>query len=197
MVFISVHVTLFLLLLLALHISERVCNGNISDATDRDGRIRSELLGIVQGTLHGNADDIRDSRSTTTNECVTELSSSPSSMNQTDADVVGNDVPSGTSIASLDDDKMSATPNATRTTNTIKTHINIGFGALQMIQHDREATQERLIETLLYMHNNHTLFSSSSPTGTAIQTVPCQMHHELCAYWAARGECEIRPGTSR
>jgi hypothetical protein len=191
MAFISVHMTLFLLLLLMLHISERVCNGNISDATDRDSTIRSELLGIEQGTLHGNDDDVRDS------ECVNELSSSPSSMNQTDADVVGNDVPSGTSIASLDDDKVSATPNANRTTNTTKTHINIGFGALQMIQHDREATQERLIETLLYMHNNHTFSSSSSPNATAIQTVPCQMHHELCAYWAARGECEIRPGTLR
>ncbi len=195
MAFITVHMTVFVLLLLVLYVSGGVCNGNISESTDGDSRIRNELLEIEQGTLHGNDDDIRDSTSTTTNECVNELASLPSSMNQTDSDIVGNDVPSGTSISSQDDDKDSTTPDSNRPTSTVKTHINIGFGAIQLIQHDREATQERLMETLLYMHNNYTV-SSSSSTATTIQTVQCVMHHELCAYWAARGECEIRPGTS-
>lgn len=194
MAFITMHMAVLALLLFLLNVSGRVCNGNISDSTDGDSIVRNEILDIEQGTLRGNDDNTRNSASTTTNECVNEFVSSLSSMNQTNSDIEGKDVPSGTSISSLDDDKVSTTPDSNRPTS-MKTRINIGFGAIQVIEHDREATQERLIETLLYMHNNYTL-SSASSTATAIQTVPCRMHHELCAYWAARGECEMRPGTS-
>jgi hypothetical protein len=69
--------------------------------------------------------------------------------------------------------------------------IDAGFGEVQSIYYDPELAQQRLSDMLLYMQNN---FTSTNSMTNDTEVVACLMQHELCAYWAARGECEVRPG---
>jgi hypothetical protein len=180
----------------------RVCDGNGTDTSvdDVENIIRN-LLEVEQGIVHVNIDGIVKSE-TSTNECITKFLAS--SINDADTDALEDDDEgeveqnvSTDAITLHDNDDVNATPNDP--TNERMTHMNIGYGEIQMIQHDREATQQRLIETLLYMYHNYTSSSSSDMTTRSGQPimVECKMNHELCAYWAARGECEARPGTYR
>lgn len=182
----------YVLLFCLLNIFGGTCSGNVTDSSaDSDNNISKNSLAIEHGVIHVHDNDINDS--TTNNECIATLHSS--SLNETIFEFAEDHVPSSTSstIASHVDDMSSTNEHTGSRTIKMKTHINIGFGEIQMVQHAREATQQRLIETLLYMYSNHT---SSITTTSGIQ-VECKMQHELCAYWAASGECEVRPGTYR
>jgi hypothetical protein len=153
---------------------------------------RSDVIRIGQDSnIHVSEDRILDDNngSPTTNECTTNFVSS--SMNDTD-DIRDDDEHYGATVPTTSQECDVETVNEDELENVMmRTHMNIGFGEIQIIEHDREATQQRLIETLLYMYNNHTI---NTKTNDSVLPVECKMHHEFCAYWAARGECEARPG---
>lgn len=185
-----VQITVYALFLHFLNTHGRVCNGNVTDDFVDD--VKS--LEVEHCSIHTNYD--KTVESTTTNECINKFLSL--SMHENGTDTLGDDVQSViASTTASEEDVVVSTNNQNSPTDVMKTHMNIGFGEVQMIQHDTEATQQRLIETLLYMYSNRT--SSNLTTTTISDQLPvpveCKMHHELCAYWAARGECEIRPGT--
>ena len=186
---VDLHIRAHILVLCLLSIFVRACNGNVTNSSTFGGdRICKTVLAVEHGIIHVNGNDVMDSADQ--NECITAFQLS--SVNDTHIDVVEENIPSSTSTTSISQekgDKSSTNP----TTIMMKTHMNIGFGELQLIQHDREATQQRLIETLLYMYNNHTSSTTTTSSGTEVE---CNMQHELCAYWAASGECDARPGTS-
>jgi hypothetical protein len=190
MAFAFVQITVYALFLYVLNTHGRVCHGNVTDDFVDD--IKS--LEAEHCSIHTNHD--RTVESTTKNECINRFLSS--SMNENDTDSLGDDVQSGvTTTITAEGDVVVSTNNQNSPTDVLKTHMNIGFGEIQMIQHDTEATQQRLIEMLLYMYNNRTSSNLTATTSNDKLLVPveCKMHHELCAYWAARGECEARPGT--
>ena len=187
------HIWAYVLLFYFLNIFGRDSNGNVTSTDSFSDsvvdRISKNSFAVEHGVIHVNDNDIDDS--TTNNECITTFLSS--ATNETIVDFVEDDsqrYTTATTVTSHDDHERPSTGSHVITMKM--THMNIGFGEIQMIQHDREATQKRLIETLLYMYNNHT---SSMTTTTSGAQVECTMQHELCAYWAASGECEVRPGT--
>ena len=197
MALIILQITVCILLLSAFHTSGSYCNDSSVDGVD-DISSSIHLLNVKHGSIHVNDDNSIDNTATT-KECMNNFLSSSVQGNNTD--IIGDDVDdatTGTTTESQDADVSNQ--NSPTEVPAVKTHMNIGFGEIQMIQYDREATQQRLIEALLYMYNNFTLSTTNTTTTTSGSsghvTVECKMQHELCAYWAARGECEIRPGMS-
>ena len=185
MALIILQITVCILLLSALNTSGSYCNDSYIDGVD-DISSGIHLLDVKHGSIHVNDDNSIDNTATT-KECMNKFLSSSVQGNNTD--IIGDDVNDGTTGTTTESqDADVSNQNSPTEVPAVKTHMNVGFGEIQMIQYDREATQQRLIEALLYMYNNFTL--------SITNTVECKMHHELCAYWAARGECEIRPGMS-
>jgi hypothetical protein len=143
--------------------------------------------------IHVSEDRILDDNSPTTNDCTTNfVFSSMNDTNDIGDDHDDNNEHYGATVPTTSQESDVEAANQYEIENVMmRTHMNIGFGEIQNIEHDREATQQRLIETLLYMYNNHTI---NTKTNDSVLPVECKMHHEFCAYWAARGECEARPG---
>jgi hypothetical protein len=195
MALIILQITVCILLLSAFNTSGSYCNDSSVDGVD-DISSGIHLLDVKHGSIHVNDDSSIDNTATTT-ECMNKFLSSSVQGNTTD--IIGDDVNDGTTGTTTESqDADVSNQNSPTEVPAVKTHMNIGFGEIQMIQYDREATQQRLIEALLYMYNNFTLSTTNTTTTSSSGhvTVECKMQHELCAYWAARGECEIRPGMS-
>ena len=193
MAFINVHITTFVILVCILNIYGKLCHGNVTDSSIAGvDNISINLFEIEHGTgsFHFNDDRIIDTTSANY-ECIHKSNSLP--MNGTGNNTMDNYEHSVATAATTEQVNDVSNTNQNDQTNVNKTHMNIGFGEMQMIQHDREATQQRLIEILLYMYDNYT--SSTETTCSGQVPVECTLQHELCAYWAARGECEARLGT--
>jgi len=62
-------------------------------------------------------------------------------------------------------------------------YLNLGYGVAQFVGADAPIMMEHLDRMHAYLHNHPKHQDNDS----------CQLHDDLCAYWAVRGECEENP----